>query len=210
MDWALAMWIVISVTLLCLIVFVLTFVLHKTLLKPLLQQPERYFVPSQVDFPFEAINCWAQNHDFFEDTQFIFKRDKHLAHCASWINEQANCYLLACQLGEKQRVFFVQLFHNGDHFITANTYPWLILPALTQINGCYLTTANIEQLWQHHLANAPERPAYIANTKTYRLLCRFIRKQHASYLAQPWWRINYFKLLSWHRKTYSAPFDDTP
>lgn len=203
------MWMFICLTLVCLVFLTLIVALNQMVLKPLLQQPERYFVPNHAALtsPFESINCWAQNHYFFEDAQFIFQRDNQVAHCASWINEQANCYLLACQLGRRQLLFFVQLFNNGDHFITANAYPWLILPALTQVNGCYLTTADIEQLWAHHLANAPKQSAYIANTKTYRLLCRFIRKQHASYMAQPWWKINYFKLFSWHRKSYTAPLD---
>ncbi|MFO6422322.1 hypothetical protein [Motilimonas sp. KMU-193] len=203
------MWMLICFIFVCLTVFTLIFILNQTLLKPLLQQPERYFLPTEsaLTSPFDSINCWAQNHDFFEDGQFVFQRDQHIAHCASWINEEANTYLLACQWDSKQLLFFVQLFNTGDHFITANTYPWLILPALTQVNGCYLTTIDIEQLWQHHLANAPKQSAYIANTKTYRLLCRFLRKQHASYMALPWWKINYFKLFSWHRKSNAAPFE---
>ncbi len=203
------MWMLIFLLLLCICALALAFTLNQMLLRPLLKQPERYFLPNNLALnePFDNINCWAQNHDFFEDCQFIFQRQTQVSHCASWINEHANCYLLACQLGNKQLLFFVQLFQNGDHFITANTYPWLIMPALTQVNGCYLCTTNIEALWQHHRTNAPAQSAYIANTKTYRLLCRFIRKQHASYMAQPWWKINYFKLLSWHRKTQLSPLD---
>ncbi|MCE2595363.1 hypothetical protein K6Y31_11105 [Motilimonas cestriensis] len=203
------LWISIII-LFALLLFVIAMTIKSLLSSPLFTQPERYFSLYKNNQPprltgFDQINCWAQNHYFFEDSQFLFHRAKHQVDCACWINEAESCYLIVCQFPTKQKIFFVQLFQHGHHYITANTHPGLIAPSLTQVDYTFLPLADIFQLWQYHQQHSQSQNAYIANMKTYRLLCRFIRKQHASYLALPWWKINYFKLLAFSKMNQTPP-----
>lgn len=199
--------------LMTLAILILRLGIKRLLSSPVFIQPERYFSPHaqpKASFPdtFTSINCWAQNHYFFEDSQFYFKRGDQFADCACWINEAEACYLIVCQFEHKQKIFFVRLFQGAPNQITTNTHPGLIAPVLTEIDYTFIAMADINQLWLHHQQHVvshqyqtltSSQHAYISNTKTYRLLCRYIRKQHASYIALPWWKVNYFKLLAFSK-----------